>query len=313
MTAPSDTVVRATMLRLAHLDRHGIISQALARTGSFDALARLLTVDDPSTALAHLSDVEGKQAVEKLRHTFVSMGRWEVGAADLETMTRHDARLIASDSPEYPARLKDLGADAPIALWMTGFGRLAEAVEKSVAVTGSRASTAYGDHVAEELAHGLVRSDTAVVSSTSFGIDTAAMRGALMATDSGGELPRALAVLPQGLDIVYPQGNASLQHQISRRGMLVTEAAPGTRPTRTMFLRRFRILAALSEASMIVEAGRRSGALNVAAQAHELGRVVGAVPGPTTSAASAGTHLLIKQRTAMLVTDADDALAAIDR
>lgn len=313
MTAPSDTVVRATILRLVNLDRHGIISQTLVRTGSFDALARLLTADDPSTVLAHPSDPEGRQAVEKLRRTFVSTGRWGAGAADLATMTRHDARLIASDSPEYPARLKDLGADAPIALWMTGPGHLAEAVEKSVTVTGARASTEYGDHVAEELTHGLVRSDTAVISSTSFGIDAAAMRGALMATDSGGELPRALAVLPQGLDTIYPQGNASLHHQISRRGMLVTEAAPGTRPTRTMFLRRAGVLAALSEASVIVEAGRCSDALNVAARAHALGRVVSAVPGPTTSVASAGTHRLIKQRTAMLVTDADDVLAAIDR
>lgn len=313
MSAPSDTVVRATILRLASFDEAGIIGQAVAHTGGFDAVAKLLTADDPQRVPIHLPYPIDKQAVEKLRSAFARTDGWDAGAVDGAAMAEHDARLIAVDSPEYPARLKDLGADAPIALWMTGPGHLAEAVEKSVTVTGARASTEYGDHVAGELVHGLVRSDTAVISSTSFGIDAAAMRGALMATDSGVELPRALAVLPQGLDTIYPQGNTSLHHQISRTGMLVTEAAPGTRPTRMMFLRRAWVLAALSEASVIVEAGRCSGALGVAARAHALGRVVGAVPGPTTSAASAGTHRLIKQRTAMLVTDADDALAAIDR
>ncbi|GAA1113998.1 DNA-processing protein DprA [Nocardiopsis metallicus] len=313
MSTPSDTVARATILRLASFDEAGIIGQALTHTGGFDVVAKLLTADDPQRVPVHLPYPIDKQAVEKLRSAFARTNGWDAGAVDVAAMAKHDARLIASDSPEYPARLKDLGADAPIALWMTGPGHLADAVEKSVTVTGARASTAYGDHVAEELAHSLVRSGTAVTSSTGFGIDAAAMRGALMATDSSNELPRALAVLPQGLDIIYPQGNASLHHQITGRGTLVTEATPGAQPTRTMFLRRARILAALSEASVIVEAGWRSSALGVAARAHELGRAVGAVPGPTTSAASAGTHRLIKQGTAMLVTDADDALAAIDR
>ncbi|SIO87004.1 DNA-processing protein DprA [Nocardiopsis sp. JB363] len=313
MTAPSDTVVRATVLRLASFDEAGIISQSLAHTGGFDAVAQLLTADDPQTASAHLPHPIDKQAVEKLRSDFARTGGWDSGAIDVAAMAEHDARLIAFDSPEYPTRLKSSGTSAPVALWVTGSGHLAEAVEESVTVTGARASTQYGDHVAEELAHDLVRSGTAVISSTGFGIDTAAMRGALMATDSGDELPRALAVLPQGLDIIYPQGNASLHRQLTGRGMLVTEAAPGAQPTRAMFLRRARVLAALSQASVIVEAGQRSGALGVAARAHELGRAVGAVPGPTTSAASAGTHRLIKQGTAMLVTDADDVLAVIDR
>lgn len=313
MTVLSDTVVRATILRLASFDEAGIISQSLAHTGGFDAVAQLLTADDPQTVPVRFPFPIDKQAVEKLRSDFARTGGWDAGAIDVAAMTEHDARLVAADSPEYPARLKDLGEDAPVALWVTGSGHLADAVEESVTVTGARASTEYGDHVAEELAHSLVCSGTAVISSTGFGIDAAAMSGALMATDFGDKLPRALAVLPQSLDIIYPQGNASLHHQITGRGMLVTEAAPGTQPTHTMILRRARVLAALSQVSVIVETGWRSSAWDVAARAGDLGRAVGAVPGPTTSAASAGTHRLIKQGTAMLVTDADDVLAVIDR
>src|SRR6185312_6809092 len=142
---------------------------------------------------------------------------------------------------------------------------------------GTRASTAYGEHVAVDLAEGLCERGIAVVSGGAFGIDGAAHRGALGVDGS------TVAVLAGGVDVPYPAGHSALLHRIYRAGLVVSEYPPGVRPARHRFLVRNRLVAALSGATVVVEAGLRSGAANTAAWARALGRVVCAVPGPVTS------------------------------
>ena len=142
-----------------------------------------------------------------------------------------------------------------------------------------------------------------VVSGGAYGIDAAAHRGALAAPDGA-----TLAVLAGGLDSLYPRGNTAMLEQICERHLLVSEAPPGTAPTRWRFLSRNRLIAALSQAVIVVEASWRSGALSTARHADELSRPVGAVPGLITSAASAGCHRIVRERGAVLITEPAEVL-----
>jgi DNA processing protein len=195
---------------------------------------------------------------------------------------------------------------APMVLWAMGPARLDEVATRATALVGTRASTAYGDHVADELATGLVERDVAVVSGGAYGIDGAAHRAALAADGI------TVAVLAGGLDVPYPAGHSALLHRIGQHGLLFTEYPPGVRPARYRFLTRNRLVAAVSGAAVVVEAGLRSGAANTAAWARALGRVVAAVPGPVTSSASAGCHVLLRNG-AELVTRADDIVELVGR
>ena len=139
-----------------------------------------------------------------------------------------------------------------------------------------------------------------------FGIDGAAHRATLAADGA------TVAVLAGGIDVLYPAGHSALLHRIAGAGLLVTEYPPGVRPARHRFLTRNRLVAALSSATVVVEAGIRSGAANTAAWARSLGRVVCAVPGPVTSLASVGCHVLLRQG-AQLVTRADEVRELVGR
>ncbi|MDQ1598736.1 MAG: processing protein [Actinomycetota bacterium] len=223
-------------------------------------------------------------------------------AADRELATRAGARVVVPGDDEWPAALDDLGERAPIALWVAGEGQLADAARRSVSVVGARACTAYGEHVAGELAAGLGDRGWTVVSGGAYGIDAAAHRGAL-AVDAP-----TVAVLACGVDVPYPAAHDGLLRAIRARGVVVSELPPGSRPTRRRFLDRNRVIAALGRGTVVVEAATRSGAKNTAGQADDLSRPVMAVPGPVTSAASVGCHELIRGRGAALVTDAADVL-----
>lgn len=174
-------------------------------------------------------------------------------------------------------------------------------------MVGARAATAYGEHVAADLGYGMARHDVTVVSGGAFGIDAAAHRGALAA---GG---RTVLVSAGGLDRAYPLAHAGLFEQVASEGLLISESPPGAAPHRHRFLSRNRIIAALSTGTVVIEAARRSGALNTAAHCVALGRPLMAVPGPVTSALSAGCHdLLGRDRDpALLVTGVDDVLALV--
>ncbi|GAB7143280.1 DNA-processing protein DprA [Mycobacterium riyadhense] len=235
-------------------------------------------------------------------------------AADLELLARRGGRLITPDDDEWPvlafaafagsaARDRPRG-EPPMVLWALGPARLDEVAQRAAAMVGTRAATAYGEHVAADLAAGLVERDVAVVSGGAYGIDGAAHRATL---NSEGI---TVAVLAGGLDIPYPAGHSALLHRIAQHGLLFTEYPPGVRPARYRFLTRNRLVAAMAGAAVVVEAGVRSGAANTAGWARALGRVVAAVPGPVTSSASAGCHALLRNG-AELVTRADDIVELV--
>ena len=210
--------------------------------------------------------------------------------------------LVLPGDPGWPRALDDLGAAGPHCLWVRGDPGLAALAARSVAVVGARACTEYGRHVAAELAHGLAGRGLTVVSGGAYGIDAAAHRAALAA---GGI---TIAFLAGGLDRYYPAGNAELLGRVAARGLVIAEVPPGVPPTRFRFLSRNRLLAAASAATVVVEAGLRSGSINTANHALALGRPIGAVPGPVTSPASAGCHRLLREEQAMCITSADDAV-----
>ncbi len=214
--------------------------------------------------------------------------------------------LIPGDS-DWPTTLNDLGERAPTALWVRGATSFLTApLSDRVTITGARAATSYGEHVTGELASDLANAERIIVAGGAYGIDAAAHRAALA---SGGH---TLAVVVGGLDRLYPSGNRELLERVGDLGLLASEMPPGATPTKWRFLARNRILGALSGVTVVVEAGYRSGSLNVAARAAQLGRPVGAVPGPVTSVSSAGTHRLLREGVASLVTDATEVTALLD-
>jgi DNA processing protein len=221
-------------------------------------------------------------------------------AEALARARRAGVRLVVPGDDEWPSRLDDLGVHAPHCLWVRGeLAGLSDA--PSISVVGARAATGYGDHVARELSAELAASGVVVVSGAAYGIDGAAHRGALGA---GG---RTIAILAGGADRPYPAGHTELIARIAQTGAVFSETPCGTAPSKWRFLARNRLIAALGDATVVVEAGMRSGSLNTAAHAAELGRPLGAVPGPVTSAASAGCHRILREYPSMCVTGADDA------
>ncbi|WP_106814123.1 DNA-processing protein DprA [Microbacterium timonense] len=209
-------------------------------------------------------------------------------------------QLVTRDDDRWPAQLDDLEVHAPLCLWVRGDLSALPRLRASVAIVGARASTRYGDHVAMELAAELAANGVAVVSGGAYGIDGAAHRAALAADGL------TAALLAGGAERAYPAGHTQLLDDVARSGLVISEVPCGTAPTKWRFLQRNRLIAAVSAATVVVEAGWRSGSLNTANHADSLSRPVGAVPGPITSAASAGTLRLIRECAAQCITSADD-------
>ncbi|WP_431680716.1 DNA-processing protein DprA [Kitasatospora sp. KL5] len=218
--------------------------------------------------------------------------------ADLRRIQGGGGRFIIPGDPEWPSQLDDLGRGRPVGLWVRGTGSLRLLALRSVAMVGSRACTAYGAHVAGEIAAQLAERGWVVVSGAAYGIDAAAHRGTLAV---GGA---TIGVLACGVDTAYPPGNAELIRRISEQGLLVSELPPGTHPNRFRFVLRNRVIAALTRGTVVVEAAMRSGALSTARRARDLNRHTMGVAGPVTSELSAGVHALIRSGGATLVTDA---------
>lgn len=227
-------------------------------------------------------------------------------ALHLRQAHRFGARLVIPGDPEWPEGLDDLGVHAPAALWVRGDTGMLGRLARSIAMVGARAATGYGEHVTIEATSGLVDRGFAIVSGAAFGVDGAAHRAALA---SGGA---TVAFLAGGVDRFYPSAHETLLTRIVERGAVVSEVPLGTAPTKWRFLQRNRLIAAASRATVVVEAGWRSGSLNTAGHAAQLGRPLGAVPGPVTSSASAGCHRLIREFDAMCVTTAQEMAELID-
>lgn len=221
----------------------------------------------------------------------------------LRQAARHGARLRVPGDDLWPAGFQALGDHTPIALWTRGPDDALAALDRSVALVGARAATGYGEHVTMEASAGLVDRGFAIVSGAAYGIDGMAHRAALASRG------HTIAFLAGGVDRFYPSGHDALLTRIAEHGIVASELPCGSAPTRWRFLQRNRLIAAASLATVVLEAGWRSGSLNTAAHAGDAGRPVGAVPGPVTSAASAGCHRLIRDGKAELVTTADEMAA----
>ena len=256
--------------------------------------ARAVT-DASAATLAKQWGSPGRRAYRKLRA--VDPGRV------LDAAGQEGQRVVTPADGEYPAaRLQPL-ADPPAVLFVRG-GRLDD-VPRAVALVGSRRATAFGLDMARTLANELAGAAVSVVSGFALGVDGAAHRGAL---EAGGH---TVAVLGCGLDVPYPAAHVRLGAQVVEAGgALCTEHPPGQRPARWHFLRRNRLIAALADATVVVEAAQRSGALATARLALEVNREVLAVPGPARSPQSAGCHKLLREGAGLCET-ADDVFGSL--
>lgn len=239
----------------------------------------------------------------RARHRKLDRFARRVQALDLDGVLRAGeragARLVVPGDEEWPEGLADLPRP-PWCLWVRGPAALGVVLARSVAVVGARAASSYGDFLPGQLAAGLADRGFTVVSGAAYGIDGAAHRGALAVEGT------TVAVVAGGVDRVYPTGHSRLLASIAESGAVVSEVPPGSAPSRTRFLARNRLIAAMTLGTVVVEAGLRSGALSTAHTAAELGRPVGAVPGPVTSSVSAGCHEAVRRGWATLVTDAEE-------
>lgn len=275
----------------------GILVASMGATDALDSVVSRASVESiAQRSSEELSHEELQQALERWLPRLQS----RVALLALTQAARYTVRLLIPGDPAWPVGLDDLGAHAPLALWLRGNESTLSSSSESIALVGARAATGYGEHVAMEASAGLVDRGYTIVSGAAYGIDGMAHRAAL--ASSG----QTIAVLAGGVDRFYPSGHEALLTRIVEEGAVVSELPCGAAPTKWRFLQRNRIIAAMSQATVVLEAGWRSGSLNTAGHAAALGRPLGAVPGPVTSAASAGCHRLIREFDAVCVTNADE-------
>jgi len=217
---------------------------------------------------------------------------------EMELIERHNCDVITIEDDTYPFNLKNI-YDPPPIIYIKG--EINPNNSRAISVVGSRNATQYGKSVAEWISNQLASQGIMVISGMAHGIDTAAHNGAL---DFGGN---TIAVVANGLDIVYPPENIRLYERIINSGAVISELPMGTKPHRAHFPKRNRIISGMSLGTIIVEASSKSGALITADFALEQGREVFAVPGQIFSEPSKGTHELIKQG-AKLVDSIEDII-----
>ncbi|WIB58956.1 DNA-processing protein DprA [Curtobacterium sp. MCLR17_007] len=221
----------------------------------------------------------------------------------LDAATAVGATLLLPGDPEWPAGMDDLGEHAPLVLWRRGRPRGDQPPVVSrpcLSVVGARSNTLAGAEACAEITSAAADAGCTTVSGGAYGIDAVAHRVAIAAGTP------TVAVLAGGVDQLYPAGHVELLGNVGRQGMLLAESPPGTPPTRWRFLARNRLIAALGHTVVVVEAAARSGALNTAHHAAQLGRPVFAVPGAFSSPASVGCHRLVADGVAQLAVYAHD-------
>ncbi|MEL6891479.1 MAG: DNA-processing protein DprA [Actinomycetota bacterium] len=284
---------------------------AVARLAGLDQmttarLRSLLLGRRPGAAVGRVLDgaVEHEPVGRLLRRDPAVAHRWRAQLAERSAarigaeLADLDVRVLGPEDPEWPPPLL-VDPDPPPALFVCG--RLDTTVRR-VAVVGTRNPTAGGLEIAARFGHGLASAGVAVVSGLALGIDGAAHRGALAAAEAS-----LVAVVANGHDRPYPKRHAALWREVTRHGAVVSEWPPGTAPEAHRFPRRNRIIAAMSEAVIVVESRERGGSLLTARDAAERGVEVMAVPGAPGARAAAGTNKLV-QDGAALVVDVDDVL-----
>jgi DNA processing protein len=287
---------RAYLSRVAEPPAAGLV-RFVAQVGAVEAAERVRCGEAPEEVAACTS---ARRTVDR-------------AGADLAAAAAIGARLVVPEDPEWPGEtflaMTACGVDdlaPPVALWVRGPGRLDALTRRALAIVGARNATAYGAHVAGELAAGVADRGHTVVSGAALGIDGSAHRGAL-AVDGP-----TVAVLACGVDRAYPAAHETLLARIAATGLVVSEYPPGAVPARHRFLVRNRLIAGLATGTVVVEAGLRSGATRTASDAASLGRPVMVVPGRVTDGSSAGCHRMIRDG-AELVTRTEEVLETVGR
>jgi len=218
----------------------------------------------------------------------------------VKSMNSVRGRFITPADAEWPESLSDLDTAGPVGLWCTGEGSLAEITQRSLAVVGARSATTYGQRIAHEIGVLAAKENLGVISGAAYGIDAAAHRGALAG------LGKTVAILACGVDVAYPISHRGLLSNITDSGVVVSEAPPGSKPHKHRFLIRNRLIAALSQSTVVVEAALRSGSLSTSNWAHVLNRQIWGIPGPITSATSAGVHAAIRDNMMKIATSTEE-------
>ncbi len=263
----------------------------LQRFGSAKA-----ALNAPAEQIASI--VRHKQAAESWRNAEKRALAQKAAEAALQWETQDGCRLLLLQDEDFPEMLTQ-GITAPPVLFLRGNVQLLH--KPSAAIVGSRHATPQAMRIAKDFGRALSEKDIPVVSGMASGIDTAAHQGALQA--GGG----TIAVWGTGIDRIYPPSNKSLAYEIAEKGLIVSEFPLDTRPLAGNFPRRNRLIAALSQVTLVVEAALESGSLITAKLAAEMGREVMAVPGSIDNPHSKGCHKLIKDG-AKLVECLDDIL-----
>lgn len=246
-----------------------------------------------------------EKAIQSGRERWQSRMSFAAVQSAIHTIRKLNGRILTPLQQDWPQQLCDLKFNAPMALWVRGSNSSIVELKNSVAVVGSRDSSRYGDSATESMTTALVDKNLSVVSGGAYGIDAVAHRTALALRGN------TVAVMAGGVDRLYPNGNKDLLNRIIQTGSVISELPPGFMPTKWRFLQRNRIIAALSQATLVVEANWRSGALSTVGHAEKLSREVFAVPGPIDSPKSAGTNKLISDHRAELVVDSTDFLVRL--
>jgi DNA processing protein len=288
MNPPTTSQIRAARAALSLLDfaRNAVLHELLTRRGPVGTLAWLTDAErTPHEQAQHLGGISAEQ--------------FQARVAQLHSAARSaGASVLIPEDERWPALLDDAAhvgfsavRGAALCLWTRG--RSDTSLQKMVAVTGARAASAYGVYVAGTFGHGLAEAGWTVTATSGYGIDAAALRGALAAHG------RPVAILPAGIDNLSPAGNSALLEQVAEHGLLITACPPGTRPSRERFAATASLLAAITTGTVVVEASLHSRALTTLGEALQRHRSAMVVPGPITSALSAGVHQALRNHRAV--------------
>ncbi len=220
-----------------------------------------------------------------------------------ESLELNEINYVSRIDSNWPKQLKDLNNIEPLGLFFKGkFNCFSK---NSIAIVGTRKSTAEGNMISTEIAFDLAKKGINIVSGGAIGIDHAAHHGALIANGA------TIAVQAAGLKKLYPTKNIETFNKIMENGLLISEYPPNRNANKISFLHRNRIIAALSLGTLVIEAGEISGALSTARYATNLNRILMAIPGSILSKSSFGTNELIRNREAELVTDVKQILTLL--
>ena len=294
LSEPGDELAGLLRLTLGSADSLALLIDRVSAKGICD---RILDSQYSELAISRFGRL-GATIEDGLERWMPRLSKTSVDNA-LKIAANCGARFVSPDSDYWPSGLSDLGLAMPAGLWVRGN---LDRVTPAFAIVGSRTASPYGEWVCAEFVGLLAERSVHAVSGGAFGIDAAVHRSA-----NALGVPN-FAVMAGGVDQFYPSSNSDLLRKVTANGAVISELPPGARPTRWRFLQRNRVIAALGRATLVVEAGNRSGAINTANHAVAIGRNVGAVPGLINRSTSDGCHRLIREGSAQLIASGKDLL-----